>query len=166
MYQNIDMYINLAGAIIKQAEEDYVMYLSKVMGGRRIIEEQIVRASKDKKYETGRALQKRAAVQVKFARKKAEAIEEYFRNDLTRFWDFDISWMSLVKKATERAETKVLRGVRCMVKDIVNEEIGIMTDERIREIVEDVIEETIEKIAGTILQERRKEIKERLSRGE
>lgn len=159
-----EAYINLAGAIIKQAEEDYVVALSRVMTGSKIREEQIIRLRRGKKRSREPELtpKQEARRWVQYARTKAERLEKYFRNGLTDYWDFHISPDYLIRKATEKAEEKALKGVRNMVKDIVDEELGIMTDERIREIVEDVIEEKLLKMAKKIMKDRRDDLEKRL----
>lgn len=159
-----EAYINLAGAIIKQAEEDYVTELSRVMTGSRIREEQIVRLRRGKKRSRGPELtpQQEAQRWARDERAKAESLEKYFRNGLTDYWDFHISPDYLIRKATEKAEEKAMKGVRNMVKDIVDEELGIMTDERIREIVGDVIEEKLLKMTKKIMKDRRDDLEKRL----
>lgn len=165
MTYDVEPYINLAGAIIKQAEEDYVAELSRVMTGSRIREEQIVRLRRGKKRSRGPELTPKQEAQrwVRDARSKAESLEKYFRGGgLTYYWDFHIAPDYLIRKATEKAEEKTLKGVRNMVKDIVDEELGIMTDERIREIVEDVIEEKLLKMSKKIMKDRRDDLEKRL----
>lgn len=169
----IEPYINLAGAIIKQAEEDYVMYLSKVMVGSQIREEQLVRMRREKKPKKkklrGRGYVKdltpkdKAISEIRYERGKTKSVEIYFEENLAKFWDFNISPDRLIEHAAGKAEKKALKGVRNMVKDIVNEELGIMTEEKIREIVEEVIEEKIKSIAKMIVKDQQMKIKDRLS---
>lgn len=164
---DIEPYINLAGAVIKQAEEDYVMYLTHILTGSKIREEQIIRLRRRNKRRKSRkgCPEREAQRRVRDARGKAEDLEKYFQRGLTDYWDFHISPDYLIRKATEKAEEKALKGVRNMVKDIVNEEVGMMTDERIRGIVEEVIEDKLEKMAKKIIKDRRDDLEKRL-RGE